>query len=228
MKNYSEQYIIDKLDESVSNDIDCLFRARFMNYTRKTTDSKKYCTEVIAEKLLNQITALESISTITRQKSYKVFSHEEVILTRTERIEENVAKALMVFELDDLGKVIDYQIPLKNKRLDNAGKIDIFSMNNENIYLIEVKYLGNKDTLLKTVLEIWTYYKQLNKEKFLKDYNIKDCILKHIKAAVLLGQGCEAYQEAQDLEKRSNLAKLIKALGVRVFLFEYNIKAVKL
>ena len=43
--------------------------------------------------------------------------------------------------LNHLGKVFDYQVPLKSIQTDDAGKIDLVSYDKESnrIYLIEVK-----------------------------------------------------------------------------------------
>ena len=83
--------------------------------------------------------------------------------------------------LNILGKVLDYQTPLKNERDDKAGKIDIVSYNRDikTVYLLELKKEDNEETMLRCVLEIFTYSKTLDKDKFLEDFNLpKDTKIK--------------------------------------------------
>ncbi len=79
-----------------------------------------------------------------------------------------------------LGKIIDYEIPLKEKMSDKLGKIDIISVdsNGQSVRLIELK-IKNKngdETLLRALLEIYTYYKLIDcsgsKIKLLEDYEL--------------------------------------------------------
>ena len=49
-----------------------------------------------------------------------------------------------------------------------------------------------------------------------------------IRKAVLLSVGCNAYNEAKELNERPELKQLTKALGVDIFLFEENITITEL
>ena len=91
------------------------------------------------------------------------------------RNEENLAKLLYLNDsIPGLGNIIDYQVPLKGKQSDKIGKIDLvgYSEENRRFSLIELKYhpAGSHETLLRCVLEIYIYYKFLNKERFINDY----------------------------------------------------------
>ena len=73
-----------------------------------------------------------------------------------------------------MGNIIDYQVPLKGKQSDKIGKIDLvgYSEQNRRFSLIELKYhpSGSQETLLRCVLELYTYYKFLDKERFKADF----------------------------------------------------------
>ena len=81
----------------------------------------------------------------------------------------------------ELGKIIDYQVPLKlpkkciplkmqknyDKINNGRGKIDLISKNDKTktVYLIEVKVSKNSENPCKAVLEIYTYYNLLGGNK---------------------------------------------------------------
>lgn len=93
----------------------------------------------------------------------------------------------------------------------------------ESVYIVELKYIGNKETLLRAILEIWTYYKQLSKVNFLKSFKLlKQNKIEDIRKAVLLSVDCNAYNEAKELSKRPKLKQLAKALVIDIFLLEKN------
>jgi len=203
-----------------------LYKSKCINWKGKTLDSKEYYTEVISRELLKgeKLVLLEKIGQINRIKKYNVGTHDGQHNGDTNRAEENFAIHLKGEKLKKLGLVIDYQVPLKEKRSDDAGKIDLITSTNKSVYIVELKYIDNKETLLRAILEIWTYYKQLDKVNFLKSFKLpKQIKIEDIRKAVLLSVGCNAYNEAKELSKRPELKQLAKALGVDIFLFEENI-----
>jgi len=202
-----------------------LYNSRCINWKGKTLDSKEYYTEVISSELLKEekLVLLEKIEQINRVK-YNVDTHDGQHNGDTNRAEEIFAMQLKGKKLEKLGFVIEYQVPLKEKLSDDAGKIDLITYANESVYIV-VKYIGNKETLLRAILEIWTYYKQLNKVNFLNSFKLlKQNKTKDIRKAVLLSVGCNAYNEAKELSisKRPKLKQLAKALDVDIFLLEEN------
>ena len=182
MAEYTREEIIKKLQDS-SKDMSTLYTQTFINYTGKTTDTKEKYTEVIAEWLIKNFNLFDNIKKITRQSSYKVDTHDGKHNNQnSNRLEEIMA--IEIFNqksLNILGKVLDYQTPLKNERDDKAGKIDIVSYNKDikTVYLLELKKEDNEETMLRCVLEIFTYSKTLDKDKFLEDFNLpKDTKIK--------------------------------------------------
>ena len=76
--------------------------------------------------------------------------------------------------LNPLGEVIDYQVPLKSKQSDRAGKIDLMTFDESTgiLRLIELKAPKSKETLLRCVLEIYTYYKTVDMNELLRSYGL--------------------------------------------------------
>ena len=178
---YKKDEIINKLENL--KDISTLYKEDFINYRGDTIDTKEKYTEVIAEWLIKNFNLFDNIKKITRQSSYKVDTHDGKHNNQnSNRLEEIMA--IEIFNqksLNILGEVIDYQTPLKDKLGDEAGKIDIVSYDKDNkiVYLLELKREDSKETMLRCVLEIFTYFKTLDKDKFLEDFNLpKDTKIK--------------------------------------------------
>ena len=95
-------------------------------------------------------------------------------LQGTNRKEEILAKLLFYQrEVAGLGYIFDYQTPLKETRNDSYGKIDLLGYNNadECYSVIELKYRpsGSDETLLRCILEAYTYYKLLDLNQIKSD-----------------------------------------------------------
>ena len=179
---YTKNEIINKL-KSVT-DISTLYKEEdFINYRGKTTDTGEKYTEIISEWLLNNIDLLYKIQKITRQSSYKVETHDGKHNNPESNRKEEIT-AIEIFNqgsLNILGKVLDYQTPLKDKQSDEAGKIDIVSYNKDikTVYLLELKREDSEETMLRCVLEIFTYLKTLDGDKFLSNFDLpKDTKIK--------------------------------------------------
>lgn len=220
-KGYIKDEIINKLENL--KDISTLYKEDFINYRGDTTDTKEKYTKVIAEWLIKNFNLFDNIKKITRQSSYKVDTHDGKHNNQnSNRLEEIMA--IEIFNqksLNILGEVIDYQTPLKDKLGDEAGKIDIVSYDKDNkiVYLLELKREDSKETMLRCVLEIFTYSKTLDKDKFLEDFNLpKDT---KIKASPLVFFNGSQYKEMADSDNKY-LKDLIKKLEIELFYISIN------
>ena len=226
-KKYSKEEIIKKLEESKS-EMGQFYSENFLNYISETSDKEGDYTEIIAEWLLNNIKLFDEIKPITREKNYKVKTHDGKIKNEKSNREEEII-AMKLFELsqnqgkvfDIIGKIIDYQTPLKNIRADKAGKIDLLAYNEEEkiLRILELKKPDSEETMLRCVLEAYTYLKVVDKAKLLKDFGLPKNT--KIKACPFVFYGKEQYKEMQ--QDRKHLKDLIKKLGIEViYLKEEN------
>ena len=228
-KKYSKEEIIKKLEESKS-EMGQFYSENFLNYISETSDKEGDYTEIIAEWLLNNIKLFDEIKPITREKNYKVKTHDGKIKNEKSNREEEII-AMKLFELsqnqgkvfDIIGKIIDYQTPLKNVQTDKAGKIDLLAYNEKEnpktLRILELKKLDSKETMLRCVLEAYTYLKVVDKAKLLKDFGLPKNT--KIKACPFVFYGKEQYKEMQ--QDRKHLKDLIKKLGIEViYLKEEN------
>ena len=230
MSTYSKDEIIKKL-EVAKSEMWKFYSQDFVNYRGKTSDKERdYYTEIIAEWLLDNIELFNDIKMISRENSYKVDSHDGKIKNEKSEREEEII-AMKLFDLsenqekvfDIIGKIIDYQTPLKNVQTDKAGKIDLLAYNEKEnpktLRILELKKLDSKETMLRCVLEAYTYLKIVDKVKLLKDFGLPENT--KIKACPFVFYGKKQYKEMQ--QDRKHLKDLIKKLGIEIiYLREEN------
>ena len=234
-KKYSKEEIIKKLEASKS-EMGQFYSEDFLNYISETSDKEGDYTEIIAGWLLDNIELFNEIKPITREKSYKVKTHDGIIKNEeSNREEEKIA--MQLFDLsqnkgkvfDIIGKIIDYQTPLKNVRGDKVGKIDLLAYNEKEnpktLRILELKRPDSKETMLRCVLEAYTYLKIVDKTKLLKDFGLPENT--KIKACLFVFLDGAQYQEMQ--QDRKNLKELIEKLEIEVIYLEekdgeYSIK----
>jgi len=218
---YSRVEIQEKTRESLKI-YETLYKQKFINYKSKTADTGVLCTEIIANEIFNEIiNGKLKIDTFSRNsKSYLTISHQNrpVEIKETNREEEKCAKRLFNKKTIHIGEVIDFQIPLKDKQSDKLGKIDLmtFNKNNLTLYLIELKYGKNKETLLRAILEAHTYCEIIDEDKLKNDYKFYE--IKKVKPSVMvIGSDCNSYKELEDINNRPELFKLAKKLNITFF-----------
>lgn len=229
---YTKERVIYETRVAMQN-IGQLYQQPFINWRGKTWDDNKLFTEVIAEELFKSNIAkeLEKLPCFQRKQGYHVETHDGTIERQTNREEEILAKRIFNYSergnnLGELGKVFDYQVPLKSTQKDKAGKIDLVSFNQDTntVWLVEFKRAGNKDTLLRCLLEVATYYQLLDKEGFIESHkdmlgNLSpDCIRK----AVLIFKEQSQHEEIEEMKdgKRPMLKQLAESLEITFFLLE--------
>jgi len=217
-KVYSKNEII-KIIEEAKSDMRNFYKKEFVNYSGETSDTKEYYTEIIAECLLDNFYLFNTIKMISRESSYKVKTHDGKIKDEnSNHEEEKIAMELFDYSqnkgatFDIIGKIIDYQTPLKNVQKDDVGKIDLLAYNEKEktLKILELKKPDSKETMLRCVLEAYTYLKIVDKDKLLKDFGLpKDTILKTCPFVFVDG---EQYKEIQ--EDRKYLKELMKNLDI--------------
>lgn len=208
MAGYSKAEILAKAD-AAAKDMATFYAQPFINYRGKTNDTGEFYTEVIADWCLEHPDKLYSIPTITREKTYKTESHDGTTDSSTSnRTEERIAMAMFrQGELPIVGKVIDYQTPLKSKLSDHAGKIDVLAYDGNVIRILELKEPASTETMLRCVVEGFTYWKTVDKEKLAENFDLVGTPVRFNPFVFLDGA-----QHAEMKEGRPKLTELMEKL----------------
>ena len=218
MLGYSKDDILEKCKKAFS-DIKTFYKQPFINYNGKTEDTNEYYTEVVAEFLCDNITEfINEIPQITREASYKTEGHDGRFDEDTPREEEKIAMEMFNqskggFRYDFIGDIIDYQTPLKNKRTDTAGKIDLLSHNCNTVYILELKKPDSDESMLRCVLEGYTYMQTVDKVKLLCNFGLPKETA--IKASPFVFK--DKLQHNQIKENRPHLFRLMQLLDSKPY-----------
>lgn len=201
--------------EAAASDMSQFYKKGFINYRGKTTDTKEYYTEVIAGWLLAHLDLLDQIKVISRQSPYRVDGHDGIPdHPDSNREEELIAMAMKrQGTMPIVGRILDYQTPLKNVQRDKAGKIDLLAYDGTTLRILELKEPDSKETMLRCVLEGYTYSKTVDQVKLLADFEL-DADTK-IEACPFVFLGRYQWQEMQ--QERPYLKQLINALNSKPF-----------
>lgn len=137
--------------------------------------------------------------------------------------------------------IIDYEMPLKvgNKREEKLKSVDVIGLSSDKkiSYLLELKSVESGETLVRSSLEIYTYYSRLGLnrtetrrgiiERLKKDYKPLMDMVEDIRPGLLLINGGNQYKDyskiKEDNEYCKNVKKLIEGLELDVFVVnKYN------
>ena len=229
MRVYTKDAVIQKCrDWLKEKDVTKFYTAGIINSRGITSDTKDYYSEIIAEFVLSNIDLFKGINSIKRAgKKYKTASHNGKYEKRTKREEEYIAKDMFneckTGEYDYIGKIIDYQTPLNNKKTDGYGKIDLLSYKDDSLYILELKRPNSKspETMLRCALESYTYSKIVNKDALIEDFELSTVIDKSkIYAAPLVAINGTQWEEYTNKEEHPRLVELMKQLNIKPFYYE--------
>lgn len=157
-------------------DIRFFYSQNFTNNRGFTTDTNEYYTEIAAEWVIKNLDRFKEITPIHREASY----HSPRRNGKSDRPDAKSEKqiAIQMFNqgggIPGVGIILDYQIPLKNKQIDKVGEIDLLAYDADKkiLRILELKIPNSKETMLKCVLEAYTYLKLVDRKKLIRDLNL--------------------------------------------------------
>jgi ribonuclease J len=230
-RTYRRTYAHKETEEAINSALDDkenhakVYKKKCVNWSGNVSDAaREPYTEVIARVLLN---ATLNIQTVIRKHSYLVHN-TKVKYSANKSIRKEEREAIRLFN-DGLegktlpfGRIVEYQIPIKGKMAHEAGKIDLaaHATDNKTLIIIELKVSINKETLLRSLLEIETYYRQIDVSKLKDEFEKKGYSVKNIKKALLLYEGCSAYREYREMldNKRPEIKKLLDKYAIEILI----------
>jgi len=216
----TEQEIINLLNGDIeSGNLSKLYDQEYINYSGNPSDNKNILySDIIAKQLIERLFLFNNghIEKIERknygnglyiQEDHKRIGNEAKNLPYN--TEPQFAKYIYNSELQYLGKIIDFEIPIGDRSL---GAVDLLAYNGEILSLVELKGNNSDETMLRAILEICTYDCQINKiqlEKELKENNMCQNI-KRIKKAILISETSPLYKHYKETKLVSNLAQKLE------------------
>ncbi len=227
---YTKTEILEKCEKAFKN-VSTFYQADVINYRGVTSDTGELYNEIVAGFVLDNLDEFVSgIKQIRREISYKTESHTGDKIPDYRRMEEKIAvemfnmsqKKDVVFK--HIGKIIDYQTPLKNKAKDEAGKIDLLAYDGKTLRILELKKPDSTETMLRCVLEGFTYMQTIkDKKKLLSDFGLPEDT--EIVACPFVFIDGEQKKELE--ETRPNLKALMKKLNSRPYYITKNYEIVE-
>lgn len=210
MAGYTEADLL-AMASAAAEKMGTFYKQGFVNYRGRTSDTGELCTEVIARWCCDNMDRFNGIPRITREASYKTAGHDGTTdAERSNREEERIAMEMFrQGELPVVGRVLDYQTPLKNKRGDDAGKIDLLTWDGAILRILELKKPDSQETMLRCVLEGETYRRTVDQKKLLRDFGLPEDVTVRVCPFVFK----DGAQWGEMQEDRPELKKLMKRLG---------------
>lgn len=247
-QTYSENNVREMIKKALETNLHFLYQENFLNYKGKTSDSQKPYSEVIAKELVKNYPTLEKIGkdiSIRRTKNFNR-RHKGTLSVNARRInfehlkftEKRLAIALSNSNTDYcFGRIIDYQVPLKEKQSDKFGEIDLVAKKDCSLKLIELKINGgNQETLLRALLEVYTYYKLLynsnSLNRFIEEFELENGKGWFFQPAILTDRKSLSGKTLKDIEKYPNIKRLVSTINkeigtsVEFFIYDYDSKKV--
>lgn len=209
---YTKEVFLEKLAQA-ARDISSFYQQDFVRYRGRTSDTSELYTELTAQWCIDHLALFNGIPQIKREAPYRSEKRDGILTNpNSNRTEEQIAKALyrqgQQEALPIAGKILDYQTPLKNKRSDRAGKIDLLAYDGKVLRLLELKEPNSQETMLRCILEGFTYLRTVDQAELLKDLKLPSDT--KISACPLVFMGSQQYREMQ--EDRPCLKRLAELL----------------
>jgi len=181
---------------------------------------RKSYSNIIADIIVNNFDCIKLVKDDLRQNNFKIDDHcgQAQLSTDIKQItEKRFLRALFNFTkekpLKFIGKVIDYEVPLKEKRGVQHGDIDLLALNNNNLFIIEAKKHNSSESILKAILEAYVYSKLVHsvKESFYSDFGFASELI--LTPTILTFKSATSGEQLLSMNKYSSIKRLLNILN---------------
>jgi hypothetical protein len=184
---------------------------------------RKSYSNIIAHIIVNNFDCINLVKDDLRQNNFKIDDHcgQAQLSTGIKQItEKRFLRALFNFAnekpLKFIGKVIDYEVPLKEKRGAQHGDIDLLACNNNNLFVIEAKKHDSSESILKAILEAYVYSRLVHsvKERFYFDFGFVSELI--LTPTILTFESATSGEQLLQLclkDKHPNIKRLLNILN---------------
>lgn len=220
-----------KTNHEIDQEWKLLTKEWFEIYNWKILSRVGY-SDYIAKLILRDFNLISLDRTGLRNSNFKLNSHKGQSTLSTDIaqfVEKRFCRALYnKRNIESLGHILDYEIPFTAPEQGNGkkehGDIDLISLKGKKLLVIEAKNLNSSESVLKALLEAFTYsYKlQIVKKQFFKEFNI---FLNYvITPAILTFELSASGKQILGLNSKShlNIVKLIEKLNCELATLNIN------
>jgi hypothetical protein len=115
-------------------------------------------------------------------------------------------------KMPSLGHVLDYEVPLKAYESAPHGDIDLLSLHEQSLFIIEAKQHHSKDPILKPMLQAYTYARlvQVVKAQFTRSFGLESSPM--LVPVVLSFETAESGKQLMTFGKYPKTGALLKRL----------------
>jgi hypothetical protein len=177
-------------------------------------------TEWIAELILKEISKILLVKDGLREKPFRVDGHKGQCTLST-GIEQCTEKRLVraMFNSREpslMGRVLDYEIPLKKNNQAKHGDIDLLCCLEKTVLCIEAKQPNASESVLKAILEAYVYTSLVStaKVRFLNDFGLAPNL--QLTPAVLTFAVSASGRQLREINRFPQLLSLVRTLNKRL------------
>jgi hypothetical protein len=186
-------------------------------YNWPSINSKSYLNE-ISDIILNSYDAIKLDLRDLREKNFWLKdSHIGTCQIKpTKNIQEKrICRAMFNYkDLGVMGNVRDYEVPLKGISKSKHGDIDLLSIKDNEVFIIEAKNPNTNTSIVKGILQAFTYCQlvQQVKSSFFSDFNIDQGSI--LIPSVLVFNDSECGKEMRSIKQYGSLIRLLNRLNM--------------
>ena len=189
-----------------------LKKSWFSIYNWKSLSNVGY-SEKIAQILLDNFREIEISYEGLRKNNFRLASHHgqcQLATHISQLVEKRFCRAVFnLKEIPLLGTMLDYEVPFKEVSASKHGDIDLLTLKDDKLFVVEAKIVGSSESILKAVLEAYVYSNlvKASKEQFYADFNINSDV--KIAPVVLTFVDSASGRQLRELDKFPNVLRLI-------------------
>lgn len=173
--------------------------------------------EWTAEWIVKEFSQIQLVTDGLRSRTFRVADHRGQISLNTE-IEQPTEKRIVraMFNLGSLpvlGKVIDYEVPLKDTDEAAHGDIDLLCTLPDTCFCVEAKKPRASESILKAVLQAYAYTSLVSTKRnlFFESFQLVPQL--RLTPAVLTFASAQSGRQLKEVTKYPQLLNLIRSLN---------------
>lgn len=145
------------------------------NWDRVTGDAYA---EEIASFVLSEFDDIALCIDGLRQNGFRVDGHcgkGEITTDISQVTEKRLVQGIFnLQQIDPLGKILDYEVPLKASQVDSHGDIDLLCLRDNSLLFVEAKKPNSNESILKAILQSFVYSSLVAtvQDTFLEEYSL--------------------------------------------------------